>query len=65
MVRLIVAVTAVFMLVGAGAALGDAPSPDNPAGRGNDVLGVVPTLAEAHSNAGGGGGGGNLVYRGG
>ena len=65
MVRAIVAITAVFMLVGVGAALGDAPSPDNAAGRGNDIFGVVPTVAAAHSNAGGGGGGGNLVYHGG
>jgi len=65
MVRSIVAVSAVLMLVGVGAAFGDAPSPDNPAGRDNDVLGVVPTVAAAHSNAGGGGGGGNLVYHGG
>jgi hypothetical protein len=41
------------------------PTPDNAAGRGNDIFGVVPTQAAAHSEAGKGGGGGNLVYHGG
>src|SRR5262249_39566749 len=66
MTRRFVAVAAAFLAVGAGAAFGDVPSPDNAAGRGNDVLGVVPTVAAAHSNAGGGSNaGGNLVYHGG
>jgi len=65
MVRAMLAVAAVFMLVGVGAALGDAPSPDNPAGQSSDVLGVVPTIAQAHRDAGKGGSGGNLTYHGG
>ena len=65
MFRVMSAAFAAFMLIGVSAALGDAPSPDNPAGRSNDILGVVPTIAAAHSGAGGGGGGGNLVYHGG
>ena len=65
MVRSLLAVMATFLLVGVGAALGDAPGPDNPAGRNNDILGVVPTVAQAHNGAGGGGSGGNLTYHGG
>jgi len=49
-------------LVVCSVAFGDAPSPDNPAGRSNDVLGVVPVHSEAgkHSTSGSG-----LVYHGG
>ena len=43
-------------------AFGDPPSPDNPAGRSNEILGVVPVQSEAGK---GGTGGSNLSYHGG
>jgi hypothetical protein len=44
-------------------AFAGAPTPDNPAGRSGDILGIVPSFAQ--HNAGGGGAGGNLVNHGG
>jgi hypothetical protein len=44
-------------------AFAGAPTPDNPAGRSGDILGIVPSFAS--HNAGGGGAGGNLAYHGG
>jgi len=41
-------------------AFADPPSPDNPAGNGNDILGVTPSKNASHSSSGG-----NLVYHGG
>ena len=52
---------AFLLLLVVGVAAADPPSPDNPAGRGSDILGVVPSHAAAH----GGGAGGNLAYHGG
>lgn len=55
-----------FVLVVAGVcvvpALAGGPSPDNPAGRSGDILGIVPSFGASHS---GGGAGGNLAYHGG
>jgi len=42
-------------------ALAGAPSPDNPAGRSGDILGLVPAFGASH-DAGKGGGGSNLAY---
>jgi hypothetical protein len=42
-------------------ALASAPTPDNPAGRSGDILGIVPSFGASH-NAAGGGAGGNLAY---
>jgi hypothetical protein len=53
------------LALGAGVASADPPSPDNAAGAGTDIRGVVPTQAEAHASAGKGGSGGNLTYHGG
>jgi hypothetical protein len=41
-------------------AFADPPSPDNPAGHENDILGVTPSKNASHSSSGG-----NLVYHGG
>ena len=65
MTRLMLALAAVAVVLGAGAAAAAPPSPDNPAGRANDILGIVPTQSEAHNGARRGGGGPNLVYHGG
>lgn len=64
MVR-IVSLFAVLALIAVGVAAAEAPSPAASAGPSNDILGVVPTQAAAHSQAGGGGSGGNLTYHGG
>jgi hypothetical protein len=56
---------AASVVLGVGIAAAAPPSPDNAAGRDNDILGVVPTQAAAHNDAGRGGGGQNLVYHGG
>jgi hypothetical protein len=53
---------ALAALVACAVAFGDPPSPDNPAGRSNDILGVVPVQSEAGR---GGSGGSNLSYHGG
>jgi len=53
------------LVLGAGIAAASPPTPDNSAGRGNDILGVVPVQSEAHNGARRGGGGPNLVYHGG
>jgi hypothetical protein len=53
------------LVLGAGIAAASPPTPDNSAGRGNDILGVVPVQSEAHNEARRGGGGPNLVYHGG
>jgi hypothetical protein len=63
--RLLLVLAAAAVVLGAGVAAASPPSPDNPAGRGNDILGVVPTQAEAHGGAAKGGGASNLVYHGG
>jgi hypothetical protein len=55
----------VFLGVGVGVAAADPPSPRDTAGSGNEILGVVPTVAAAHSQAVKSSGGGNLVYHGG
>ena len=67
MFRLVLVLAAASVVLGVGVAAADPPSPDNAAGRGNDILGIVPTQAAAHSDAGKGGGGGGqgLVYHGG
>jgi hypothetical protein len=59
------AFAAASLVLGAGIAAASPPTPDNPAGRGNDILGVVPVQSEAHNGARKGGGGPNLVYHGG
>jgi hypothetical protein len=59
------AFAAASLVLGAGIAAASPPTPDNPAGRDNDILGVVPVQAEAHNGARKGGGGPNLVYHGG
>jgi hypothetical protein len=56
--------TAACFVLGAGVAAASPPSPDDPAGQGSDILGVVPTQAAAHAAARGGGGS-NLTYHGG
>jgi hypothetical protein len=61
--RLVLLFAVVALVVGVGVAAADPPSPEDSAGRSNDILGVVPAQAFAHG--GGGGGGGNLVYHGG
>lgn len=53
------------VVLGAGVAAASPPTPDNPAGRDNDILGIVPTQAAAHANRHSGGSGPNLVYHGG
>jgi hypothetical protein len=63
--RLTLVLAVASVVLGVGLAAAEPPSPDNAAGRGNDILGVVPTQAAAHSGAGKGGGGQNLVYHGG
>src|SRR5437868_2098876 len=45
--RLWIAVATAAALVACAAAFGDPPSPDNPAGRSNEILGVVPVQSEA------------------
>jgi hypothetical protein len=61
--RLVVLFGLLSVTVGVGAAAADPPSPSRAAGGGNEILGIVPTVAAAHSQAGKGGG--NLVYHGG
>jgi hypothetical protein len=65
--RVVVVVCVLLSLgVGVGVAAAGVPSPRDTAGNGSEILGVVPTVAIAHSQAGkGGGGGGDLVYHGG
>jgi hypothetical protein len=63
--RLVVVLMVVSLVVGVGVAAADPPSPRDTAGNGNEILGVVPTVAAAHSQAGKSGGGGNLAYHGG
>ena len=66
MFRLTLVLATASVILGVGVAAADPPSPDNPAGGGaSEILGVVPTQAAAHSEAGKGGSGGNLVYHGG
>lgn len=65
MTRLLLAAAAVALVLGVGVAAASPPSPAHPAGRDGDILGIVPTLAAAKSQAGGGGSGGNLTYHGG
>ncbi len=60
--RLFLLLVTALLAVSATAALADAPSPDNPAGRSNDILGIVAPL---HAAGHGGGGGSNLTYHGG
>jgi hypothetical protein len=59
-VAFVVAVAAVFVVP----AFASSPTPENPAGRSGDILGIVPAFDASH-NAGGGGAGGNLAYHGG
>jgi hypothetical protein len=59
--RLILVVALVAAAVGATVALAGVPSPDNPAGRSGDILGIVPAFGASH-NAGHSGSGGNLSY---
>ncbi|MGN6799229.1 MAG: hypothetical protein ACTHKS_13915 [Gaiellaceae bacterium] len=49
----------------AGVAIADSPSPYRAVGAGTEIRGIVPTKAEAHAFAGKGGSGGNLTYHGG
>jgi hypothetical protein len=62
--RFVLLFAAIALVVGVGVAAADPPSPDDAAGRGNDILGVVPAQAFAHGG-GGGKGGNNLTYHGG
>jgi hypothetical protein len=64
-VRIALLLVAASLILGAGVAAASPPSPDNPAGRDNDILGIVPTQAAAHANPHKGGSGPNLVYHGG
>jgi hypothetical protein len=57
--RFALTAAAVAALVVCAAGFGDPPSPDNPAGRSGDILGIVPVQSQA---ARGGGGGSNLAY---
>jgi len=65
MVRIVSLFAVAWLVIAVGVAAAEAPSPAASAGPSNDILGVVPTQAAAHSGAGGGGTGGNLVYHGG
>ena len=65
MVRFALLLAAASVVLGAGVAAASPPTPDNPAGRDNDILGIVPTQAAAHANPHRGGSGPNLVYHGG
>ena len=65
MTRLIAALFAAAVVLGAGVAAAAPPSPDNPAGHGNDILGVVPVQAEAHNQAHRRGSNVNLSWHGG
>lgn len=65
MVRIALLLAAASIILGAGVAAASPPSPDDPAGRDNDILGIVPTQAAAHANPHRGGSGPNLVYHGG
>ncbi|MEP6811813.1 MAG: hypothetical protein ABI990_02355 [Actinomycetota bacterium] len=65
MFRVTLVLAAASVILGVGVAAADPPSPENSAGNGSEILGVVPTQAAAHSEAGKGGSGGNLVYHGG
>jgi len=60
-VAFVVAVAAVFVVP----AFASAPTPENPAGRSGDILGIVPAFDAGHGGGGGGGGGSNLAYHGG
>jgi hypothetical protein len=66
MVRIVSLFAVAWLVLVAGVAAAEPPSPDAAAGVGNDILGVVPTQAAAHSQAGGGAkAGSNLTYHGG
>jgi len=65
LIRLLLVLTAACVVLGAGVAAASPPSPDDPAGHGNDILGVVPTQAAAHSQAHKRGNNVNLTYHGG
>jgi hypothetical protein len=54
-----------LFVVGAGAAAAAPPSPDDPAGRTHEILGVVPSIPFAHGNAGRFSSKNNLSYHGG
>src|SRR4029077_2356164 len=55
-----------WLVLAAGVAAAEPPSPADSAGPGNDILGVVPTQAAAPSQAGGSAkAGSNLTYHGG
>jgi len=64
-VRIALLLAAASVILGAGVAAASPPSPDDPAGRDNDILGIVPTQAASHANPHKGGSGPNLVYHGG
>jgi len=53
------------LVLSAGVAIADTPSPYRAVGAGTEIRGIVPTKAEAHAFAGKGGSGGNLTYHGG
>jgi len=63
--RLGVVLLCMWLVGGVGVAAADPPSPAREAGNGNEILGIVPTVAAAHSQAGKSSGGSNLVYHGG
>src|SRR6476661_6367275 len=66
MVRIVSLFAVASLLLAVGVAAADPPSPEDAAGIGHDILGVVPPQAAAHSEAGGkAGAGSNLVYHGG
>jgi hypothetical protein len=65
MVRIVSLFAAAWLVIAVGIAAAEAPSPASSAGPGTDILGVVPTQAAAHADAGKKGAGGNLVYHGG
>ena len=64
--RVVVVVLVLLSLgVAVGVAAAGVPSPRDTAGNGNEILGIVPTVAMAHSQAGKGSSGGNLAFHGG
>ena len=65
--RLVLVLSLLSLVIGVGDAAAEPPSPRDTAGRGNDILGIVPPAAVENGKAGkgGGGGGSNLVYHGG
>jgi len=66
MVRIVSLFAVAWLVIAAGVAAAEPPSPDDAVGPGHEILGVVPTQAAAHSQAGGGAkAGGNLTYHGG